>query len=356
MPTLPVSRRTLLSGAGAAVASLSLPVISAAASPSAGGPATRPRLPMRLLTRHGLPKETIQRIAAISAQITVAPRARDEQWSNELPQADAVFGSLSGDEVAAAKNLRWVQYNAAGVEHVLSPQLVASDVQLTNARGCHAAQIAEHVFGLLFGLTRNIGPYAKAPQQRVQRPTELRGLTMGIVGLGSIGHETARRAKAMDMHVLAVDEKPMNGESDRIADEVHSPDWLGEMLKRTDVLVIAAPHTPRSEGMIGREQFALLKPSALLINVSRGKLVKTDALVAALTEKRIAGAGLDVTDPEPLPPDHPLFDQPNVIVTPHIAGQSQFTEQRVQDVLVENVRRYAGGLPLINLVDKHMGY
>ncbi len=108
--------------------------------------------------------------------------------------------------------------------------------------------------------------------------------------------------------------------------------------------------------MIGQAQFALMKPSAYLINVSRGKLVKTDALLAALKEKRLAGAGLDVTDPEPLPADHTLWDQPNVIITPHIAGQSQFTDERVQDVLVENVRRYANGLPLINLVDKQLGY
>lgn len=311
---------------------------------------------MRLISRHGLPKDTIERITAISPQITVVPRARDEQWTNELPQADAIYGHVSGEDVAAAKRLRWVQYNAAGVEHILSPQLVASDVLLTNARGCHAAQIAEHVFALLFGLTRNVAAYARNAQKKVSRPTELRGLTMGIVGLGAIGHATARRAKTMDMRVLAIDEKPMFDECDRIADEVHSPDWLGQMLKATDVLVIAAPHTPRSQGMIGAAQFALMKPSAYLINVSRGKLVQTDALLAALNDNRLAGAGLDVTDPEPLPADHALFEQPNVIITPHIAGQSQHTEQRVQDVLVENVRRYANGLPLINLVDKQAGY
>ena len=311
---------------------------------------------MRLLSRFGIPKETIARIAEISPEITVIPRARDEQWAEELPKADAVYGSVSGEEIAAAKSLRWVQYNAAGVEHVLSRQLVASEVQLTNARGCHAAQIAEHAFALLLGLTRNVAAYGRAPHQRVQRPTELRGLTMGIVGLGAIGHETARRARAMDMKVLATDERPINVECDRAADEVHSPDWLGEMLKRSDVVVIAAPHTPRTEGMIGAEQFALMKPGSYLINVSRGKLVKTDALLAALRDKRIAGAGLDVTDPEPLPPEHALWKESNVIITPHIAGQSQFTEQRVQDVLVENVRRYANGLPLINLVDKRLGY
>jgi D-2-hydroxyacid dehydrogenase (NADP+) len=350
----PVSRRTLLSGAGAAVVGITLPSVSAAASTAE--PTTRPRLPMRLLTRHGLPKTTIERISAISPEITLIPRTGDEQWTNELPQADAVYGHLSGADVAAAKRLRWVQYNAAGVEHLLSPQLVAAaDVQVTNARGCHSAQIAEHAFGLLFGLTRNIGSYARS-QQRVQRPIELRGLTMGIVGLGAIGRETARRAKAMDMTVLAIDEQPMFVERYRMVDEVHSPDWLGEMLKRSDVVVIAAPHTPRSEGMIDEAQFALMKPSVYLINVSRGKLVKTEPLLAALKDKRLAGAGMDVTDPEPLPADHALWDQPNVIITPHIAGQSQFTEERVQDVFVENVRRYANGLPLINLVDKQMGY
>jgi phosphoglycerate dehydrogenase-like enzyme len=311
---------------------------------------------MRLLTRHGLPKSTLEQIAAISPDITVIPRADGDVYARELPKAHAVYGSLSGEDVAVAKELRWVQYNAAGVEHVLSSQLVASDVQLTNARGCHSSQIAEHAFGLLFGLTRNIAAYARDGQHKVARPIELRGMTMGIIGLGAIGREVARRAKAMDMHVLAIDEQPMFVERYRMVDEVHSPDWLGEMLKRSDVVVTAAPHTPRSEGMIGEAQFALMKPSAYLIGVSRGKLVKTDALLAALKSNRLAGAGLDVTDPEPLPASHALWDQPNVIITPHIAGQSQFTDERVQDVLVENVRRYANGLPLINLVDKQMGY
>jgi len=311
---------------------------------------------MRLLTRHGLPKSTTEQIAAISPDITVIARADGETYARELPNANAIYGSVSSDDVAAAENLRWVQYNAAGVEHVLSPQLIASDVQLTNARGCHASQIAEHVFALLFGLTRNVVAYARDGKSRVARPTELRGLTMGIVGLGAIGRETARRARAMDMHVLAIDEQPMFVERYRMVDEVHSPDWLGELLKRSDVIVIAAPHTPRSEGMIGEAQFAQMKPTAQFINVSRGKLVKTDALLAALKGNRIAGAGMDVTDPEPLPSNHALWDQPNVIITPHIAGQSQFTEERVQEVLVENVRRYANGLPLINLVDKQLGY
>ncbi len=358
-----VSRRTLLGGAGAVAAGLGLTSIYAVAPASAAGnrpPDATPRLPMRLLTRHGLPDSTIDRIRAISGEITVVARPPGGEWAAELARADAVYGSVSGEEVGAAKSLRWVQYNAAGVEHLLSPQLVASDVQVTNARGCHASQIAEHAFALLFGLTRNVVPYARTASGRksgeMARPIELRGLTMGIVGLGAIGRETARRAKGMDMRVLAIDEQPMFVERYRMVDELHAPDWLPEMLKATDVLVIAAPHTPRSEGMIGPTQLALMKPSAHLINVSRGKLVQTEALLAALTEKRLAGAGLDVTDPEPLPDDHALWDQPNVIITPHIAGQSQFTEQRVQDVLVENVRRYANGLPLINLVDKQMGY
>jgi phosphoglycerate dehydrogenase-like enzyme len=311
---------------------------------------------MRLLTRLGLPQSTLDRIAAISPQITVINRASGEQYAAELPQADAVFGSVSGEDLSLAKKLRWIQYNAAGVEHVLSSQLVASDVQLTNARGCHSSQIAEHAFGLLFGLTRNIAAYARDGQAKVAGPIELRGMTMGIVGLGAIGRETARRAKAMDMHVIATDEQPMFVERYRMADEIFSPDQLPELLKRSDVVVIAAPHTPRSEGMMGAADFALMKPSAYFISVSRGKLTRTDALLDALKEKRIAGAGLDVTDPEPLPAAHRLWKEPNVIITPHIAGQSQFTEQRVQDVLVENVRRYANGLSLINLVDKQLGY
>jgi phosphoglycerate dehydrogenase-like enzyme len=161
----------------------------------------------------------------------------------------------------------------------------------------------------------------------------------------------------MDMKAIAVDAEPMFGEKFAMVDEVRLvDDGLADLLQRSDVVVCAAPHTAKSRGMLGAEQFAAMKKGAYFINVSRGKLVKTEALVAALKSGQLAGVGLDVTDPEPLPPDHPLWQEDNAIITSHIAGRSQLGYARVQGVFVENVARFAGGRPLLNVVDKTKGY
>jgi phosphoglycerate dehydrogenase-like enzyme len=191
------------------------------------------------------------------------------------------------------------------------------------------------------------------PQQ-----VEINGMTMGIIGIGGIGREVARRAKAMGMTVLAVDAEPytfqhLGGVVDELA---MVDDGLDAMLPRCNVLVSAVPHTPKSRGMLGAAQFAKLPTGAYFINVSRGKIVKTDALVESLKSGHLAGAGLDVTDPEPLPKGHALWSMPNVVITSHIAGKSPQGSQRVRDVFIENVRRCAKGLPLMNVVDKQKGY
>ena len=180
---------------------------------------------------------------------------------------------------------------------------------------------------------------------------------MGIIGLGGIGREVARRAKAMDMKVLAVDAEPMYATRFAMVDEVTLVDLgLEDMLRRSDVVVSCAPHTPKSRGMLGASQFAAMKKGSYFINVSRGKLVQTDALVDALRSGQVAGAGLDVTDPEPLPDGHVLWSMPNAIVTSHIAGRSQLSWGRVQNVFCENVLRFARGMEMLNVVDKAKGY
>jgi phosphoglycerate dehydrogenase-like enzyme len=348
------SRRQVLGAAGAAAAGW-IVSDSPGASATAGPRAETPRLPLNILLRGGLSAERVQRIRQISPQITI-------ERELDLATADVVFGGFGAEELPRATRLRWVQYPSAGVEHLLTSAFVESDMLLTNAQGCYGPEIAEHAFGLLFALTRGIGQQARQMGERKWggppvKPIELRGMTMGIIGLGGIGREVARRAKAMDMKTLAVDAEPMLAERFAMVDEVRLvDDGLDELLQRSDVLVCCAPHTPKSRGMLGAEQFARAKRGAWLINVSRGKLVKTEALLEALQSGQIAGAGLDVTDPEPLPADHPLWEQPNVVITAHIAGQSQFSWERVQNVFAENVARYVGGLPLLNVVDKRKGY
>ncbi len=341
-----ISRRSFIGAASAAAMGAAV-----ASDVSAAPTIEQPRLPVSVLLRGGLSAEHLERIKQLSPQITIS---RDVA----VASADVIFGNVSSSELAEAKKLRWVQCISAGVEHYPLEEMIARDVVLTNAQGCYAPQIAEHALGLLFSLTRGVAAMSRKRQWGYDaEPTELRGQTIGIIGLGGIGREIARRAQAMDMKVIAVDAEPMFAERFAMVDEVTLVDrGLESLLKRSDVVVCAAPHTLRSRGMLGAEQFAAMKPSAYFINVSRGKIVKTDALLDVVKAGKIAGAGLDVTDPEPLPADHELWRQENVVITPHIAGKSQLGYERVQNVFAENIARYVSALPLLNLVDKHKGY
>jgi phosphoglycerate dehydrogenase-like enzyme len=339
---------------GAGLAAL-VPQAAEAASETAGDP--RPRLPLRLLVRAGLSDSYLKQIREISPQITLLPVT--DGSTTDLPHADVMYGKMTPAEIALAKNLRWLAVTSVGVDSVLTPEVAASNLILTNTRGCSGAPIAEHAWAFLLALTRGVGiaSHARKWDDWNVRQVELRGLTMGIIGLGSIGREVARRAKAMDMHVLAVDAEPMSQERYAMVDELWLVDThLEEMLRRTDVLVCCAPLTKRTRGMLGAAQFALLKPNAYLVNVTRGAIVKTDDLLEAIKSGKVAGAGLDVTDPEPLPADHPLWQEPNVIITPHKAGGSQLSGERESKLFVENLRRYVAGLPMLNVVDKQKGY
>jgi phosphoglycerate dehydrogenase-like enzyme len=352
------SRRQLLGNATLAAVStaglMGLAGTVAPATPDANH--ARPRLPMRLLIKRPMENNDDQKIRAVSPQITIVG---PDKFDEELPTADVVYGKLLPDQVARAKKLRWLQTTSVGVDAILCPELIQQDVILTNTRGCCGATIAEHAMSFLMALTRGVG---MAAQHRAWvdlgvKQVELRGLTMGIIGLGGIGREVARRAQAMDMYVIAVDAEPMYEERYRMADELYLvDDGLDLMLKRADVLVSCAPLTPRTQGLIGAKQFSLMKDGSYLVNISRGPIVKTDDLVAALKSGKLAGAGLDVTDPEPLPNDHPLWQQKNVIITPHKAGASQLVVARESAIFTENVRRYVQGLPMLNVVDKEKGY
>ena len=342
-----ISRRALLGSAGAAAVGLALSEVSAAPTEQSNAPA----LPMNILLRVKLDDDALARVRAVSPHINI-------DRNTSLSDATVIFGGVGADELSSAKKLRWVQCPSAGVEHYPLAQMIERDIVLSNAQGCYAPEIAEHAFGLLFALTRGIAAHARQKSWGYEPlPIELRGMTLGIIGLGGIGREVARRAKAMDMKVLAVDAEPMYAQRFAMVDEVRLvDDGLADLLRRSDVVVSCAPHTPRSRGMMGAPQFATMKKGSYFINVSRGKLVKTDALLEALRSRHLAGAGLDVTDPEPLPDGHPLWSEANVIVTSHIAGRSQLSWDRVQNIFCENVLRSASGLALLNVVDKRKGY
>jgi phosphoglycerate dehydrogenase-like enzyme len=285
--------------------------------------------------------------------------------NNEMRQhtadVDAIIGWVSRDVVKKGKNLKWIQSPSAGVEGFITiPELVNSDIILTNAQIIMGPEIADHTFALLLTLTRNMSQYhSQMSTASWDRDTglpllELRNKTMLIIGLGGIGTQVAERAHAFGMRVLATD--PVDKPYINSVETVGKPDELYAFLPEADVIVSAVPHTPTTEQMLSTDEFDAMKDGVILINVSRGKIVDTDALVAGLREGKVAAAGLDVTDPEPLPEGHPLWSMENVIITPHVAGRSDGLGERHMGLFRENVRRFVEGLPLRNVVDKQAGY
>ncbi len=274
---------------------------------------------------------------------------------------DAVIAAAGGgtDEILrAGSRLRWLQTASAGVETILrSDELVASDVILTNAKILQGPEIADHAFALLLTLTRDIRFFnTQVSWNRENRLPiiELRGKTALIIGLGGIGTQIAQRAAAFEMRVLAIDPKdiPMS----RDVAYVGKPDELDDLLPQADVVFSSVPHTPASRGMLGKEQFAVMKDGVYVVNVSRGPIIDTEALVAALRSGKVRAAGLDVTDPEPLPDGHPLWSMPNVVITPHIATQSDHSIERRVLLFRDNIARFLENRPLRNVVDKKKGY
>lgn len=276
-------------------------------------------------------------------------------------EADASYGFISARIIRAGKSLRWVQQPSAGVEHLMQiPELVEGDIILTNMQRVYAPEIADQALGYLLAFGRDLGHFVRSQSDRrwgSRRPDvvldELAGKTMLIIGLGGIGTEIARRAYGFGMRIIATDPKVL--ERPLFVEELHRPDKFLGLLPRADVVASAVPLTKESRKMIGAEAFGLMKPGVVLINVSRGGVVDTDALVSALDSKKVAAAGLDVTDPEPLPDGHPLWSR-NVIITPHTAGQSPGGQRRCHEVFRENLRRFAAGEMLLNVVDKKVGY
>ena len=290
-------------------------------------------------------------------------RARDETEAlSMIADADVYFGRPTDALLAAGTRLRWIQAPSAGVEFVASmPTLVESDILLTNTRGAHGPSIAEHVFGLLLAFTREIPAcwdqqrerrWDRAPLYRSAR--EIMHSTMGIIGFGAIGRAIAQRAAAFEMNLIALDAQAVDG--DPYVDEVLPSSQLNTLLSGSDVVVIAAPLTPESHHLIDSAALAKMRSTAYLIAISRGGVVDEVALVDALRAGTIAGAALDVTEQEPLPPDSPLYDAPNLLITPHLAGASDPKERRVVEIFRDNIERFSRGEPLLNTVDKRLGY
>jgi len=291
--------------------------------------------------------------------VTVTP----ETVMKEVVDADAFIGEIKPEQVRAGKNLKWVQVMSAGVERVLhlsgGNDLRDSNIVLTNNQIVQGPEIADHALAMLLTLSRGINTFIAHKQQELWQPRpyagiELNGRTAVVIGVGGIGTQISVRAHAFGMDVIGVD--PEDIPYSPFVKKVVKPDQINEVLPLADVVFVSAPHTPMSHKMLGPKQFDLMKQGAYFIAVSRGGLYDLPSLVKALDSKRLAGAGVDVTDPEPLPKGHALWKFDNALITPHIAGRSDKDRDRMIGTIQENIRRFADGRPLLNVVDKQKGY
>lgn len=298
-------------------------------------------------------------------QLEVVHLPNYDRVTEEIAAADiAVSWSLRGEQIKAAKKLRWIHSTAAAVHQLLTPELRASDIVVTNARDVHGPVVAEHAIALAFALAKRLPQAVKYQEQKhwaqhdlwnaQPRPRELNGATLTIVGMGGIGRPLAKLAKSVGMRVIGVREHPERGTEE--ADDICGFGELTRALHEADFVVLAVPVTPKTHHLMNAQRLEQLRADGYLINVGRGVLIDEGALVQALRAKSFAGAALDVTTEEPLPPESPLWQMENVLITPHIAGLTEHMWQRHYAHYRENLRRYLTGEPLLWVVDKQCGY
>lgn len=311
-----------------------------------------------------LTPEMVKELATIAPNVRIV-EARGSAVAKEIVDADALVGiPLTPELLKQAGRLKWMHIASAGVEAHgsqvgLFPALIESDVVVTNAKNIYGPQIADHAFAFLLALTRRLN--VTLPRQNLEEwppgrsgMVELDGKTAVVIGIGGIGGNIAQRAHGFGMKVIGVDVRDIP--TSNTVQRVVPPDMLDAVLPEADVVFVAVPHTKKSEGMMGAREFELMKQGSYFIAVSRGKIYDHAALVKALDSRRLAGAGLDATDPEPLPKGHPLWKFPNVVITPHTSGGSDNLDRRLNYLVKENIRRFGAGLPLLNVVDKRAGF
>ena len=293
-------------------------------------------------------------------RLTSAQRVRAE-----IVDADVLMAWMVNEEAfRSARKLQWIHTGMAGLTLILIPPVIDSDVIVSNSKGVHPPIMGEHAMALILAFSRRLHDCMDFQRKAVWARAEiygrvpsfegLGGKTLGVLGFGAIGCEVARRARGFDMRVIGF-KRDTSRVSD-LADVLYAPDELDEHLSEIDYLVLAAPLTDETEHMIGAPQFERMKPTSVLINLARGEIVDQDALIAALENDQIAGAGLDVFVPDPLPDGHPLFTTKNLILTPHVSGTSPEMWRRITDMFIDNIGRFREGRELINQVDKKKGY
>jgi phosphoglycerate dehydrogenase-like enzyme len=319
------------------------------------------RKPERIIVRTS--PERIAWLQAAAPGVELVPAETAEQAVLAAPGAQGVIGFCSAEILEAGPDIQWVQLPYAGAERCVAvPAIHERNILVTNAQRIYGPEIAEHVMAMILSFTRGLYRFIPAQSEGAwnrrlvpeERLWELEGKTLLVVGLGGIGTEVARLGAAMGMTVLATRNSRREGPD--FVEYVGLADELPDLTHRADIIVNAAPLTPATEDLFDADFFSTMKPTAYFINVGRGGSVVTADLVEALEEGNLAGAGLDVTDPEPLPQGHPLWNMPNVIITPHVAAGSDLRSERLWIVLRENLRRYVAGEPMLSVVDPARGY
>jgi phosphoglycerate dehydrogenase-like enzyme len=316
----------------------------------------------KLVITTSLEQNLLQQIEEIIPDWTIIVGKDRDIWQEHLHDAEIIAGwkkGIDNDCLAPHSKLKWLQTWSAGVNSLPLETLASKNVTVTSANGVHAYPISETIFALMLGLTRKIHTYVKNQQERKWHHSgmklEMHEKTVGIIGVGTIGKEAAKIAKAFGMKVLGVRH---SGKQQEFVDEMYTTNQLDEILPNCDYVVVTLPLTKETNRLFGSKQFELMKSSAFFINIGRGEIVVEGDLIAALQEGTIAGAGLDVFEQEPLAVDSPLWELENVIITPHTSGSTEHYNQRViENILIPNLRNYISGTqPSVNLVDFSKGY
>lgn len=311
---------------------------------------------MQILITHETNEEQLAAIKKVVPEADIVLTRDEQEIVRHMPDSSIIWGSRYIQHLLPqCKQLAFIQVSSAGVDRLLTPELLAHPAKLINAKGIHGTTIAEHVFMLMLSLARQL-PVMHRAQTRHEwikvSPELLAGKTLVIVGYGSIGKAIAKRAKAFDMRVIGLKRQVT---ADEWADQILTNDKLNDAIPLADYLVLATPLTDSTYHLIGDEQLALLKESAVLVNIARGPVVDEAALIAALKRGTLR-AGLDVFEREPLAADSELWELQNAVLTPHMAGNMPDYDDHVLSIFLENLRRYKDGEQLINVVDKQLGY
>jgi len=308
--------------------------------------------------------EWLDAVRGVSERVGLLTATEQDDRLRLAPEAEVWFGwGFNKEMLEVATRLRWIQTTSAGVDRLLFDELRSSDVVVTNASGVYSGSMAEQVLGMMLALARRLHTCVREqaagrwPGPAVRGTGDvLEGKTCVVLGLGSIGTEVARRAKAFGMEVVGIRRRPAGRGGPGAADEVVGSEEIREALARADYLVVTLPLTDATHHIVDADALAAMKPSAYVLNVGRGALIDEAALISALQEGRLAGAGLDVFEKEPLPEESPLYSMENVIITPHSSGHSPGNRAKLVDLFCRNLTRYLAGQPLLNVVDKETGY